>query len=107
MVLRPEILAVEVPRYHPTLRFGGRPDRVVRTFGAVGPLEGKSGQPARSHEIQTALQAILLEPWVDLPAEMQQRLCLYWRPNGRFRLREHKERRDFQEARRILREYGR
>lgn len=43
-IMRPTILAVEQPLVHPTLKFGGRPDRIVIAYGARGVLELKSGQ---------------------------------------------------------------
>lgn len=98
-----EVLAVEEPLVHPFYRFGVRPDRAVNDRGMVGPLEIKTGDPAKSHPLQTALQAIALEAKLLIPPELQQRLCLYLKPNGRFKLEEHKDRSDFSKAREILR----
>ena len=97
-----EVLAVEEPIVCPVWRFGNRPDRVVNDRGMLGPLEIKSGLPAKSHPIQTALQAIALEHKLKIPAELQQRLCLYLKPTGKFKLVEHKEQSDFAAAREIL-----
>jgi hypothetical protein len=102
-ILQPEILAVEEPLIHPVYRFGGRPDRVVIVRRVKGVLEIKSGAVEKSHQIQTALQAMLASPETDLPPEMLQRLCLYLKDNGKFKLEEHTHRRDFDEARRIIR----
>lgn len=103
-VLQPEILEVEVPRIHPAHRFGGRPDRVVRYAGLAGVLEIKSGGVEAAHGIQTALQAILVAPWLHLPAEALVRLCLYLKPSGRFKVEEHTDTRDYAEARRVIAE---
>jgi hypothetical protein len=98
-----EVLSVEQPAVHPTLRFGGRPDRVIVFAGAKGILEGKSGAPERSHQIQTALQAILVADDHQLPAHLMTRYCLYWKANGKYKLEIHRDRRDFDEAGRIIR----
>lgn len=103
-ILKPKVLAVEEPMAHRTLRFGGRPDRDVITFGARGTLEIKSGGPERGHQIQTALQAILIADEAGLPPESLTRHALYLKPNGKFKLEEHKNRKDFDEAYRVIRE---
>lgn len=97
-----EVLAVEEPIVHPTLLFGGRPDRLVADRGVRGPLEIKTAAPAKSHPIQVALQAILAEPVLELPAELQRRLCLYLQPSGKFRVEEYRDRSDFRTARQII-----
>jgi hypothetical protein len=97
------VLAVEEPIVCPVHRFGVRPDRVDDDAGLVGPFEIKSGEEAKSHPIQTALQAIALEHKLQVPAELQQRLCAYLKPNGRYKLREHRDPADFTRAREILR----
>jgi len=100
---RPAFRLIEEPLAHPTLRFAGRPDRAGLFHGVAGVLEIKSGLVARSHPIQTALQAILVAPVFTLAPEMLTRLVLYVKANGKFRIEEHRDRRDFDEARRILR----
>lgn len=102
-ILRPEILAVEEPFVHPELRFGGRPDRELKVDQLLGVLEHKSGGEEESHQIQTALQAILVAPKYGIPPEMIARWALYLKDNGKFRLIEHRRRSDFDEARRIIR----
>lgn len=97
---------IEEPYVHPVWRFGGRPDRVGEVFGLRAVLEGKSGEPERSHPVQTALQAILEAPRIGLPPERIGRFCLYWKDGGQFRLEEHTRLRDFDQAYRILREHG-
>jgi hypothetical protein len=93
---------VEVPHVHPRLRFGGRPDRVGRVFGARAVMELKTGPPNASHEIQTALQAILEEQHHKLPAEYQERYALYVKDTGKFRLVRHENKHDVTKAREII-----
>jgi hypothetical protein len=93
---------VEVPAVHPTLRFGGTPDRVGTVYNGLGVLDIKSGLQSRAHAIQTALQAILCEPELHLAPERQVRFCLYLRPDGRYRLIEHRDPANIREAHRIL-----
>ncbi len=100
--LRPEWDSVEEAEMHPQYLFGGRPDRVGKIFKAVGVLDGKSGVVSKSHAIQTALQAILVAWRYHLPATALQRRALYWKANGRFDVRLHDKRSDFDEAFRII-----
>lgn len=108
-VLKPEIIAVEEPFVHPTFRYGGRLDRDLKIYGIRGTLEIKStAAPAKSHRIQTALQAILLEAKTGIPAEDLGRWCLYLTPKGRYKLVDHNrdpfdKAKDFLEARAIIR----
>jgi hypothetical protein len=102
-VLRPEILSVEEPLIMQRgLIWGGRPDRAVRVAGETGPLEVKSGDPHKSHEVQTALQAILLEQRLEVPAEYQARYCVYVRENGRAKVERHERRADIRNAREVI-----
>lgn len=102
-ILRPEILAVEEPLVHPTYRYGGRPDRIVRIGGAMAVLEIKTTDAAAaSHRVQTALQAVLAAAQYDLPPEHWRRYVLYLKPSGKFRLLEHEERVDLTRARDII-----
>lgn len=96
---------VEVPLMHPVYYYGGRPDRVATYSGLGAIVEGKSGDIEKSHQIQTALQAILVSACgvLPLPPEAIARFCLYWRDNGKYKLIEHRERRDFNRAREIIR----
>ena len=102
-ILRPHWTAVEVPLVHPQYRFGGRPDRVGLLHGQDTILEVKSGAKSRAHSIQTAMQAILAAGQGGLPAEHYQRGALYLTPKGKFRLEVHRDRRDLDEAYRIIR----
>lgn len=104
--MRPEVLEVEHALVSRRYRFGGRPDRIINVYKQRSILEGKSGDPADSHAIQTALQAILDSERSGIPPEMIPRYCIYWKANGRCKLEEHVRRQDFLEARRILRRYA-
>jgi hypothetical protein len=103
-MLRPKWTHVEEPFVHGRLRFGGRPDRLGLVFQLRSLLEIKSGAMEKSHQIQTALQAILVaaESGFAIPPEHWNRLALYVKPNGKFKLEQHKDRADFDEARRII-----
>jgi hypothetical protein len=108
---RPEMLAVEQPAVHPRYRYAGRPDRVVRLWGRLGVLEVKTGdeiaptpqQPTTAHSLQTALQAMLVEHEYNMPADAFARWALYLKPTGKYKLREHKDRGDFNEALKVIR----
>lgn len=100
--------AVEAPAVHPDHRFGGRPDRVGQVFRAWTVVELKTNNKGwnleKAHPIQTALQAVLVSGTAFrlLPAEAWMRAALYLRPDGRCRYIEHTDRRDLDEARRII-----
>jgi len=100
--LRPAWSEIEVAAVHPVYRFGGRPDRVGRALQQQAVLEVKSGAPSKAHQVQTALQAILVSAHQPLPAEQWLRLALYLTPSGRYKLELHKSRADYDEAFRIL-----
>jgi hypothetical protein len=104
-VLRPAWLHIEVGFLCSRPRFAGTPDRggVIRKAKAV--LEIKSGAPERSHQIQTALQAVLLADEFKLPPRAIQRYCEYLDERGRYKVDQHIDRRDFVEADRILRRF--
>ena len=102
-----QFLAIEEPAVHPTLRFGGTPDRELIAWGLRSVLELKTGSYAKSHPVQLALQAILLSAEARLPPETFGRFCLYLKPNGRSPVfQEFTDRRDFDEAYRIIKEYA-
>ncbi len=102
-IARPKMLAVEEPLVHPTLRFGGRPDRDVFVYDLRAVWELKSGAAERAHQVQTALQAILIAPFAQLPPEAVARFVEYVKDKGKFKVEHHVDRRDFDEARRIIR----
>jgi hypothetical protein len=99
---RPTWLAVEEPLVHSTLRFGGRPDRDAIAYKLRCTWEVKSGVAQRSHQVQTALQAILIADDAKMPPEAIARFCCYLKPNGKAKLDEHTDKRDFIEARRVI-----
>lgn len=115
--LRCRWVEVEEPRVSPELGFGGRPDRVGYLFGADTVLDLKTGEVEPWHDVQTALQVILVSsaPRTQSKDATQrfwkmprwQRFGLILRPDGRFKLREHTKPRDFDKARAILRRWGR
>jgi hypothetical protein len=102
LLQRPTMLAVEEPNVHPALLFGGRPDRLVHIFGLAGILEIKTGEKKKADQIQTALQAILSESRLEIPAEYQMRVAVYLRPDGRCKVEHHKERSDIRKAREVI-----
>lgn len=103
-ILRPEWLHVEVPFVHWGHRFGGRPDRVGRVDGGWAVLDVKSGVKTPAAPVQTALQAILMEPELKVPARSILRFVLYLSKDGKFKLLRHTDPRDFDRAYRILKE---
>jgi hypothetical protein len=105
-IVGPDWQAIEVPLVHRRHAYGGRPDRVGQVYRLASVLEVKSAAPARSHQIQTALQAELVADGFGLPPEAIARYCEYLKPSGRFQLEQHRDARDFREARRIIRKYA-
>ena len=106
-LLRATWRRIEEAECHPTLGVGGRPDRVGAALGVPVTIgEIKTGGKAGHHAIQTALQAILVAPSEQVEPHAIQRLCIYLKPTGRYSVDLHKDRRDFDEAYRILREFA-
>lgn len=105
-ILRPDWLHVEVPMANAKHRFAGRPDRVGLVLGVKGVLEIKTAVKHKSHAVQTALQAILVADELKLPPTGVQRFAEYLQPNGRFKVEQHKDARDFDEAYRLLRKWA-
>jgi hypothetical protein len=105
-ILRPEILKIEEASVHPRYRFGGRPDRIVKIGGRRGTLEIKSGGEMAHHAIQTALQAMLDEDESGIPARFAWRGSVYLKPNGRYRVVEHRDASDVAKAEEIARKLG-
>lgn len=103
-VLRPTHLAVEEPEVHPSHRFGGRPDRVMKVARVLTVYEVKSGAKEKSHQIQTALQAILIAWRYRLQPHMIQRMAGYYTNTGRYSLELHRNRADFDRAMEIIKE---
>lgn len=97
--------SIELPFVHWGYRYGGRPDRVGMLYGCRSIVEVKSGDPRDSDAIQTALQAILVAgARGGLPAEHYERLAIYVRSSGRFKVERFPNRADFDKARGIIRE---
>lgn len=106
--IKPSWEQVEVFDIHPTLRFGGRPDRVGPVYTLPTVLEIKSAAKAKHHSVQTALQAILIGGRHGQPrAEDFQRLVIYVKHNGKFSIEAHESKSDFLEAHRLIREFCR
>lgn len=101
-VIRPEWRHVEEPLFSKRYHFGGRPDRSGLAYGEEAVLEIKSGAHEKSHGIQLALQAILVGEEGPVPAEHLTRYGLYLSDRGKFKLEQFIDRRDFDEARRII-----
>lgn len=101
--VRVKMLAVEEPLVHSRFHYGGRPDRDALVVNARAAWEIKSGAADRSHQIQTALQAILIAEEAGLPAKSILRFCCYVNAKGKFKIEEHRETtKDFAEAHRII-----
>lgn len=102
-ILRPEVVSVEEPIINPIEKWGGRPDRIIIVRGLRGVLEIKTtSNEERSHQVQTALQAILESLECGIPYNGLQRQVLYLKDKGKFKLVEHTDRRDFIEAQRVI-----
>ena len=103
-MLSPRFHAIEEAEVHPQYRFGGRPDRVCTIFGGRGVLEIKTGAPELSHQVQTALQVILVAWRRRLPPTSYVRLALYLRHTGKYVLQHHRDNRDFDRAYEVIKE---
>ncbi len=111
-LLRPMHLAVEEPEVHPYYQFGGRPDRVLRVHKVLGVYEVKTGvkptyrhDKPNAHEIQTALQAILVAWRYGLEPRMLQRHAGYYTKTGGVSIETHRHQaRDHDRAMAIIRE---
>lgn len=105
---RAEWQLIEEGRAHGPMGFAGRCDRAGVMRGGVCVNEIKSGARSNSHEIQTALQAILVahEFHLDSAPEMIHRYAEYIGDNGRAKLLRHEKRTDFDKARQLIRKYG-
>lgn len=106
-VLRPAWDHVEVPAVHPVLKFGGTLDRAGTLYRLKAVVELKTGneiRPHRSHEVQTALQAILAASTFGIPAETIARFAIYLSPE-KWQILQHPNPRDFQRAYGLIRRY--
>jgi hypothetical protein len=102
-MIRPTWRHVEEPLVSRLHHYGGRPDRAGLVYAAESVLEVKSGAREKSHRIQTALQAILVGEEIGIPPEFITRYGLYLSGHGKAQLEQFVERRDFDEAYRIIR----
>lgn len=93
---------VETALVSPTYRFGGRPDRVGKVWGAWAVVDIKTGARHAATPIQTALQALLVAPELHLPATAIVRYELDLKESGRWQLYEHVNRRDFDKAYEVI-----
>lgn len=77
---KPRYTHVEHGLLHPTLRFGGRPDRICADLAGGGPaiLEIKTGSPASWHGVQLAAYQMLFPTGA--------RWVVYLKPDGRYNL---------------------
>lgn len=102
-ILQPDWWYVEQPEASAAHRFAGTPDRAGKLYNLRSVLELKTGPAEKWHQLQTALQAILLEPILELPAREIQRFTEYLKADGRFTVEHHQNPRDFDEAFRVIR----
>lgn len=102
-IMRPVFQHIEEPMAHPVYRFGGTIDRVLLAYCLQTVVDIKSGAKTLAHQIQTALQAILVSACKELPAELWARYTEYLDEHGKFSIEPHADRRDFDEAYRIIR----
>jgi len=103
-ILGLEYERIEEPVVHPFYRYGGRPDRVHRRKRRLGVCECKSGDPEPNHEIQTALQCILVAEELGVTATSLERLAIYVKADGRYVVKEHLDRLDFNKALKVIKE---
>lgn len=103
--LKPTWDEIEEADVHDGYKFAGRIDRFGKVFKRVTVAEIKSAAPAKHHAIQTALQAILKSARCGLPAERIQRLAIYLKESGRVTAVMHEDRRDFDTAMRLIKEF--
>ena len=102
--IRPTWTAVEQAIISVAHRFGGRPDRVGRVWGAWAVVDLKTGTRSAATPIQTALQAILAAPGLRLPPTAIVRYELDLKKNGKWELFEHTDRRNFDKAYEVIRD---
>ncbi len=95
---RPEILAVEELVCDRLRRFATRVDRRVRMNGAEWVLNLKSGGHYPHYQYQSALEALCYRVGL-------RRACVYLSKDGRYRLQEWTDPRDFRVAESAIRKY--
>ena len=101
-VVRPQWKDIETALFDLVRRWGGRPDRVGKLWGAWAVVDLKTGQPSPATPIQLALQAILAAPEVGLPPTAMLRYEVRLRATGKGTLIEHRDPNDFQKAYEVI-----
>jgi hypothetical protein len=102
--IKPKWTLIEQALVSPDYRWGGRPDRAGRVYGAWAVLDIKTGVRSKATPIQLALQAMLAGPELHLPPEAILRYELDVKANGKMKLFEHPDRRDFDKAAEVIQE---
>ena len=103
-LIKPRWKHVETVMFDLADRWCGRPDRVGKLWGAWAVLEIKTGVSSKATPVQLALQAILAAPELHLAPEQMLRYELKVRGTGKGTLLEHRDPRDFDRARKVIRE---
>lgn len=96
---------IEQPFYSVRYGFAGTPDRVGLVRGMMAVPDTKSGAATDAEPIQTALQALLVEDVVGLPARAIQRFTIRLLESGKFQVDHHRKQGDIDEALRIIGRY--
>lgn len=110
---RPEWTHLEEPFAHPVLRYATTPDRVGNVYRLLSVGEIKSGPyvyPKRRghpgpHELQTALQAIVMAHRLHTKPELIARWGFYIQADGKFKVQQFVSQADLRRAREIIREF--
>lgn len=103
-ILRPMWQDIETPVRHRFYRCACTPDRRGLIDGLLTTVEIKSGQPCEADKIQTALQSMMLASQGGLPAEHHRRMVIYVRADGRFKVDDLVDKRDFVNAQKVIEE---
>lgn len=101
--VRPTWLHLEERFVHPRLRFGGCPDRAGLVYKRKAVVEIKTGGYEKSHQVQLALQAILVATRLNIPPEHVERFAFYLEANGKWKLEHLIDSAAMPKARSILR----
>lgn len=103
--LRPIWQAIEETEMHPEWLFGTRIDRLGDVFGQFTNCELKSGVKTEAHPYQMALQNICVAWRYHRTPQSIQRLAIYLKPNGKFRVESFTDNRDYDVAHDVLRRF--
>lgn len=96
-ILRPDWILIE-QALASARGFAGRPDRAGYVRDRLAVLDIKTGQPAPSNAIQTALQAILVGEAIGERPEWIDRYCIYLAEDGGYKVDRHVASGDFVKA---------